>query len=69
MDPYTDSGFWTDVVSKINKKRARTVDAIHLQTYAGGEGNSPCPGSKMNWNFGKFPVYPGVWTNPRRRPI
>ena len=44
MDPYTDSGFWTDVVSKINKKRAGTVDAIHLQTYAGGEGNSPCSG-------------------------
>jgi hypothetical protein len=60
MDPYTDSGFWTDVVSKINKKRAGTVDAIHLQTYAGGAGNSPCSGSKMNWNFGKVPVYPGV---------
>jgi hypothetical protein len=57
MDPYTDSGFWTDVVSKINKKRAGTVDAIHLQTYAGGEGNSPCSG---NWNFGSVPVYPGV---------
>jgi len=56
MDPYTDSGFWTDVVSKINKKRVGTVDAIHLQTYAGGAGNSPCSG----WNFGGVPVYPGV---------
>jgi hypothetical protein len=68
MDPYTDSGFWTDVVSKINKKRAGTVDAIHLQTYAGGEGNSPCSGSKMNWNFGSVPVYPGVSDQPSAPP-
>ncbi|MFZ0363483.1 MAG: hypothetical protein WAL67_04695 [Candidatus Cybelea sp.] len=70
MDPYTDSGFWTDVVSKINKKRAGTVDAIHLQTYAGGEGNSPCSGSKSktNWNFGSVPVYPGVSDQPSAPP-
>jgi hypothetical protein len=65
MDPYTDSGFWTDVVSKINKKRAGTVDAIHLQTYAGGQGNSPC---SMNWNFGSVPVYPGVSDQPSAPP-
>lgn len=57
MDPYTDSDFWTSVVADINKKRAGTVDGIHLQTYAGGEGNSPC---SSEWNFGKVPVYPGV---------
>jgi hypothetical protein len=70
MDPYTDSGFWTDVVSKINKKRAGTVDAIHLQTYAGGEGNSPCSGSKSktNWDFGSVPVYPGVSDQPSAPP-
>lgn len=56
MDPYTNSGYWTSVVSQINEKRAGTVDGIHLQTYAGGEGNSPCSG----WNFGSVPVYPGV---------
>lgn len=57
MDPYTNSDYWTSVVSQINKKRAGTVDGIHLQTYAGGEGNNPCSGS---WNFGSVPVYPGV---------
>jgi hypothetical protein len=56
MDPYTNASFWTSVVSQINKKRANTVDAIHLQTYAGGEGNDPCSG----WDFGSVPVYPGV---------
>jgi hypothetical protein len=56
MDPYTNAGFWTSVVTQINDKRAGTVDAIHLQTYAGGEGNSPCSG----WDFGGVPVYPGV---------
>jgi hypothetical protein len=56
MDPYTNSSWWTTVVSAINTKRAGTVDAIHLQTYAGGEGNSPCSG----WDFGSVPVYPGV---------
>ena len=64
MDPYTDSAFWTDVVSKINKKRAGTVDAIHLQTYAGGRGNSPCSG----WDFGSVPVYPGVSDQPSAPP-
>jgi hypothetical protein len=56
MDPYTDADYWTSVVSQINDKRAGTVDGIHLQTYAGGDGNSPCSG----WDFGKVPVYPGV---------
>ena len=32
------------------------MDGIHLQTYAGGRGNSPCSG----WDFGSVPVYPGV---------
>jgi len=56
MDPYTDVDFWTDVVSQINAKHPGTVDAIHLQTYAGGEGNNPCSG----WDFGSVPVYPGL---------
>jgi hypothetical protein len=30
---------------------------VHLQVYAGGGGNNPCSG----WNFGKVPVFPGVW--------
>jgi len=56
MDPYTNNGYWISVVSQINKARAGTVDGIHLQTYAGGDGNSPCSG----WDFGSVPVYPGV---------
>jgi hypothetical protein len=69
MNPYTNSGYWTSVVSQINKKRAGTVDGIHLQTFAGGEGNSPCSGSgSMNWNFGSVPVYPGVSDQPAAPP-
>jgi hypothetical protein len=56
MDPYTNNDYWISVVSQINKARAGTVDGIHLQTYAGGDGNSPCSG----WDFGSVPVYPGV---------
>ncbi len=56
MDPYTNASYWISVVSKINTQLAGTVDGIHLQTYAGGQGNSPCSG----WNFGSVPVYPGV---------
>ncbi len=56
MDPYTNNIFWTTVVTDINTKLPGTVDAVHLQTYAGGQGNDPCVG----WNFGSVPVYPGV---------
>jgi hypothetical protein len=56
MDPYTNNAYWISVVSQINDQRAGTVDGIHLQTYAGGDGNTPCSG----WDFGKVPVYPGV---------
>jgi hypothetical protein len=56
MNPYTNSGYWTSVVSQINEKRSGTVDGIHLQTFAGGDGNSPCSG----WDFGSVPVYPGI---------
>lgn len=65
MNPYTNSSFWTSVVTKINKKRKGTVDGIHLQTYAGGEGNSPC---STEWDFGKVPVYPGVSDQPSAPP-
>ena len=56
MNPYTNSTYWTSVVSQINLRRAGTVDGIHLQTFAGGQGNDPCSG----WNFGAVPVYPGI---------
>lgn len=56
-DAYTNSSYWTSLVSEINGQRPGTVDAVHLQTYSGGSGNSPCSG----WNFGSVPVYPGLW--------
>jgi hypothetical protein len=57
MNPYTNASYWTSVVSQINTERAGTVDGIHLQTFAGGEGNSPCT---SEWDFGGVPVYPGL---------
>jgi hypothetical protein len=56
MNPYTNNSYWTSVVSAINTTRPGTVDGIHLQTFAGGDGNSPCSG----WDFGSAPVYPGL---------
>ena len=56
MNPYTNSSYWTSVVSQINTALTGTVDGIHLQTFAGGDGNSPCSG----WDFGSVPVYPGI---------
>ena len=57
MDPYQNASYWTSVVSQINTATPGLVDAIHLQTYAGGEGNSPCA---AQWNFGSVPVFPGI---------
>ena len=56
-DPYVDASYWQSVVSGINEKLPGTVDGVHLQAYAGGQGNNPCSG----WDFGKVPVFPGVW--------
>ncbi len=56
MNPYTNNSYWISVVSQINSQLPGTVDAIHLQTFAGGGGNNPCSG----WNFGGVPVYPGL---------
>ncbi|UPG92196.1 hypothetical protein L2Y96_10645 [Luteibacter aegosomaticola] len=55
-DPYTNSSYWTTVVSQVNQQRPGTIDGVHLQTYSGGSGNNPCSG----WDFGGIPVYPGV---------
>ena len=56
-DPYVNASYWQSVVSGINQKLPGTVDGVHLQAYAGGAGNNPCSG----WDFGKVPVFPGVW--------
>ncbi|MGO9647867.1 MAG: hypothetical protein ACLPOO_07420 [Terriglobales bacterium] len=57
-DPYTNNSYWTNVVAQINTQLPGTVDGVHLQAYAGGQGNSPC---STEWNFGSVPVFPGLW--------
>ena len=64
MNPYTNSSYWTSVVSQINGQMPGLVDGIHLQTFAGGDGNSPC----TNWDFGDVPVYPGLSDQPSAPP-
>jgi len=56
-DPYTNNSYWINVVAQINSQLAGTVDGVHLQAYAGGQGNNPCVG----WDFGSVPVFPGLW--------
>ena len=64
MNPYTNNSYWTSVVSQINTQMPGLVDAIHLQTFAGGSGNNPCSG----WDFGGVPVYPGLSDQPSAPP-
>ena len=56
-DPYFNASYWTKVASQINTQLPGTVDGVHLQAYAGGNGNNPCQG----WDFGKVPVFPFLW--------
>ena len=56
-DAFDNSSYWTSLVSSINTQSPGTVDGVHLQTYSGGSGNTPCSG----WNFGSVPVFAGVW--------
>ena len=56
-DPYTNNSYWINLVSQMNNQLPGTVDGVHLQAYAGGQGNSPC----VNWDFGSVPVFPGLW--------
>ncbi len=56
INPYTNNAYWQSVVSDINSQTPGLVDGVHLQTYAGGQGNNPC----VNWDFGGVPVYPGL---------
>jgi hypothetical protein len=64
MNPYTNNNYWISTVASINSQLADTVDGVHLQTFAGGEGNNPCSG----WNFGTVPVYPGISDQPSAPP-
>lgn len=57
IDPYTNNTYWQSLVAAINGQMPGLVDGVHLQTYAGGIGNSPCSSA---WNFGSVPVYPGL---------
>ncbi|MGA7080431.1 MAG: hypothetical protein WBQ43_14335 [Terriglobales bacterium] len=57
-DAYDNSTYWMNVVSEINAQLPGTADGVHLQAYAGGQGNNPC---SSEWNFGSVPVFPGLW--------
>jgi hypothetical protein len=57
-DAYDNNTYWMNVVSEINSQLPGTVDAVHLQAYAGGSGNNPC---SSEWNFGSVPVFPGLY--------
>ena len=65
MNPYTNNTYWQSVVSQINTQMPGLVDGIHLQTFAGGGGNSPC---SSTWNFGDVPVFPGLSDQPSAPP-
>ena len=56
-DAFDNASYWQSVVSEINKQLPGTADGVHLQAYAGGQGNNPCTG----WDFGQVPVFPGLW--------
>ncbi len=64
INPYTNNSYWISVVSQINSQTPGLVDGVHLQTFAGGEGNNPC----SNWNFGGVPVFPGLSDQPGAPP-
>jgi len=66
MNPYTNSTYWKSVVSQINTQMPGVVDGIHLQTFAGGSGNSPC---SSTWDFGDVPVFPGLSDQPSAPPF
>ena len=57
-DAFDSNTYWMNVVSQINSQLPGTVDGVHLQVYAGGQGNDPC---SPIWNFGSVPVFPGLW--------
>ena len=57
-DAYDNNTYWMNVVSEINSQLPGTADGVHLQAYAGGQGNNPC---SSEWNFGSVPVFPGLW--------
>jgi len=65
INPYTNNAYWKAVVADINSQQAGLVDGVHLQTYAGGQGNNPC----VNWDFGGVPVYPGLSDQPSAPPF
>ncbi len=53
--PYTNPTFWQNTYNQLGPS---IVDAVYLQCYAGGAGNSPA-----TWNnyFGGLKVQPGMW--------
>jgi hypothetical protein len=65
INPYTNNSYWISVVSQINSQVPGLVNGVHLQTFAGGAGNTPCSG----WDFGGVPVFPGLSDQPSAPPF
>ena len=65
INPYTNAAYWKSVVSDINSQTPGLVDGVHLETYAGGQGNDPC---SATWDFGDVPVFPGLSDQPAAPP-
>ncbi len=58
--PYTNTSYWVALVKGINRAAAGTADAVYLQCYDGGAGNSP---SSWNSSFKAtgLKMVPGMW--------
>jgi len=57
--PYTQTKFWESVTSRVNARKAGSIDRVYLQLYAGGEGNDP---GAWNAHFGGLKVEAGLWS-------
>lgn len=58
--PYVNTSYWVALVKGINRANAGTADAVYLQCYDGGAGNSP---SSWNSSFSStgLKMVPGMW--------
>lgn len=54
--PYRNLTFWQNVAGEVKKQHRDAIQAVNLQCYGGGWGNSPA-----QWSFPGIPVYPGIW--------
>ena len=63
--PYMDSSYWTGLITAINAAVPGLCEAVYLQCYDGGGGNSPANWQDFVAGTG-LQVTPGLWANPGR---